>query len=108
MRLTLNAENNFNALCSKLRFNCKTISEFNENLAFIENTVHQSEKADDRKRSLKLKNLIPSVKNATFNQAEIHNLTSVVLPDDVESLLKMGKFFCVGGSARGSNNYLEI
>ena len=91
----LNAENNFNFLCEKLRLNCKTILEFNDNFYFIKKTVHQSEKADDQKRSLKLKNLVPQVKNASFNQAEIHKFTSVVLPADVKSLLKMRKFFCV-------------
>ena len=58
-------------------------------------------------RYKKLDRLLSEAK-LDFNRAKIHNFTTVNLPPDIISILEMGKNFCVGGSAGGSNNYVEI
>ena len=103
----LNAENSFNQICLNLKSTCRTLYEFENHLNFIKSHVVKNEKFDDNKRYKKLDRLVSEAKR-DYNRAKIHNFTTLTIPHDIKSILEMGKNYCVGGSARGSNNYVEI
>jgi hypothetical protein len=105
--LLLNCENSFNILSENLRKTCKTSFEYDSHLNLILSSVTQNERFDDRKRSQKLDRLLSEF-NQNYNKAQLHNFTPLTIPMEVASFLQMGKNYCVGGSSRGSNNYVEI
>ena len=43
-----------------------------------------------------------------FFTVEIYNLTSTIIPEEMKSILKLGKGLAIGGSPRGSNNFLAV
>ena len=43
-----------------------------------------------------------------FSTVEIYNLTSTIIPEEMKSILKLGKGLAIGGSPRGSNNFLAV
>ena len=87
-------------LTFKLTF--KINYEYENALKDLKNSVHRSERFSDEKRDKKLKQLI-NLRFTEFSTVEIYNLSSTDIPDDVKSILNLGRNLAIGDSARGSN-----
>ena len=66
-----------------------------------------SERYSDNKRDQKLKTLLDN-RFTKFSTVKIYNLTSTIIPEEIKSILKLGKRLAIGGSPRGSNNFLAV
>ena len=55
----------------------------------------------------KLEKLI-LISKPNFIKARLHNFTTLEIQPEIQSILKMEKNYCVGGSFRESNNYVKI
>ena len=102
-----NLENEFEnkLLTFKLTFNNNY--EYEISLQNLKSSVQRSEKYSDEKRDKKLKALL-NVRFSEFSKVEIYNLSTTLIPDEVKSILQLGKSLAIGGSPRGSNNFVAI
>ena len=100
-------ENKFENTLLTFRSSFKLTVNYETAVFNIKSKIHRSERNSDNKRERKFKNLLDN-RFSSFSTVEVYNLTSTIIPEEVISILKLGKGLAIGGSPRGSNNFLAV
>ena len=100
-------KNTYNNLLLKFKKTTRSIYEYESFISKTKNEINFSEAKNNEARDRKLRLLI-SEKFKNFSKAEVFNLSSKKIPDEIINFLSLGKNFNIGGFSQGSNNFCEI
>ena len=100
-------KNTYNNLLLKFKKTTRSIYEYESFISKTKNEINFSEAKNNEARDRKLRLLI-SEKFKNFSKAEVFNLSSKKIPDEIINFLSLGKNYNIGGFSQGSNNFCEI